>query len=83
MKTVFRNKNNGVRIIKVSGQHYFYLIFPRHGLDPRDFAPLLVFAPCGPDMDRGVVFQLVGVVKYTPSIVRAHHGKLSVLKKNE
>ena len=72
-----------IRTIKVSWQHYFYLIFPWHGLDPRDFPPLLVFAPCGPDMDHGVVFQLVGVVKYTPSIVCAHHGKLSVLQKYE
>ena len=59
----------------------FYLIFPRHRFNSRNFPPLRVFPSCWSYVNHSEILQLVRAIKYASSIVSAHHSVFAILKR--
>ena len=57
-----------------------YFVFAGHGFDSRHFPPLGIFASGGPDVDHGVVLELVGAVEDAATVVGADHREFPVLE---
>ena len=59
----------------------FYLIFPRHRFNSRNFPPLRVFPSCWSYVNHSEILQLVRAIKYASTIVSAHHSVFAILKR--
>ena len=57
-----------------------YFVFAGHGFDSCHFSALRILASGGPDVDHGVVLELVGAVENAATVVSPDNRELSILK---